>query len=99
MAVGTALRGSLMNRLWKLRGRLTRGLAVPLDELSEPGVYVTQRGDLLRVTQQALGDLHSPIATLESWEEGFLTRIAPDPETPIGTCRRYAAEQALPINF
>ena len=89
----------MTQRLWKVHRAEQAVQSVPLDELSEPGVYVTGRGDLLRVTRQALGDLHSPVSSLESWEEGFLTRIADDPETPLVACRRYAEERALPIKF
>ena len=80
--------------------RLQRGfLTVTFSEISQPGVYVTQRGEMFRVPNEALAEGHSPLLSWESLEGALVSRISEDPYTPISKCRQLTADADLPVNF
>ena len=79
--------------------RLERRIEVSLDSVVEPGVYLTRRGDLLRVSRTALADLHSQRIARPEEGEPRLTLLAGDPDTPLAICRTLAHAQGLLTNF
>ncbi len=74
-------------------------LTVDFREIDQPGVYVTQRGELLRIPGEALAEGRSPILSWESAEGNLVTRISEDPYAPISKCRQLAANSDLLVNF
>ena len=74
-------------------------LTVQFSEISSPGVYVTQRGEMFRVPGDALAEGHSPVLTWESLEGSLVCRISDDPYCPISKCRQLTADADLPVNF
>jgi hypothetical protein len=74
-------------------------LTVQFSEISNPGVYITQRGEMFRVPGEALAEGHSPILAWENLEGSFVSRISEDPYCPITKCRQLAADADLPVNF
>jgi hypothetical protein len=84
----------------KSANRLHQGfLTVPFSEINFPGVYVTQRGEMFRVPNEALAEGRSPTLVWESIEGSLVSRIAEDPYTPISKCRQLAADADIPVNF
>jgi hypothetical protein len=73
-------------------------LTVSFFDINEPGVYVTRRGDLFRVSPEALAS-HCPILPWENLDCSVGMRISEDPYTPISKCRQLAADADLPVNF
>src|SRR5262249_2147350 len=74
-------------------------LAVQFSEINLPGVYITQRGDMFRVPNEALAEGRSPVLAWENREGGLVSRICEDPYTPISKCRQLAADADLTVNF
>ena len=74
-------------------------LSVQFSDISSPGVYVTQRGEMFRVPNEALAEGHSPLLVWESIEGNLVSRISEDPYTPISKCRQLAADADLAVNF
>ena len=84
----------------KTTARINQGfLTLDFTEIDSPGVYVTQRGEMLRVPGEALAEGHSPILSWESIEGNLVTRITEDVYAPISRCRQLAANADLPVNF
>jgi hypothetical protein len=80
--------------------RIPQGfMSCQFDEIEEPGVYVTQRGEMFRVPPEALAEGHSPLLLWESNEGRVVTRINSDPYAPISKCRQLAADADLHVNF
>jgi hypothetical protein len=80
--------------------RLHQGfLTVQFSEINSPGVYITNRGEMFRVPNEALAEGHSPILAWESIEGSLVSRITDDPYCPITKCRQLAADADLPVNF
>ena len=74
-------------------------LTLRFSEINQPGVYVTQRGDLFRVPTDALAEGRSPILVWENLEGSIVSRISEDPYAPISKCRQLAADADLAVNF
>ena len=74
-------------------------LACRFDEIENPGVYVTQRGDMFRIPVDALAEGRSPLLAWESAEGNLVTRITENAYSPISKCRQLAANFDLPVNF
>jgi hypothetical protein len=74
-------------------------LTVPFSDIQSPGVYITQRGDMFRVPNEALAEGHSPLLGWESTEGNIVHRITEDPYCPISKCRQLAADADLSVNF
>ena len=72
---------------------------VSFGNITGPGVYVTQTGEMFRIPPEALAEGRSPLITWESKEEKLVTRISEDPWTPISKCRQLAASDDLPVKF
>lgn len=68
---------------------------VTLSRIRDPGVYVTERGDLLRIAREFMTGGRIPILMLED----RAIRLSPDPRASIAECRRLAAMAALRFNF
>ncbi len=74
-------------------------LTVDFTNINSPGVYVTQRGEMFRVPDEALAEGHSPILSWENMQGSLVTRITEDAYTPISKCRQLAADSDLAVNF
>ena len=78
------------------RSVAARGLlTVPLSGITRPGVYVTARGDLVRIASEFMA--RGSLPSLTSAER--VTRVSADPCESISECRRLAAIADLPFNF
>jgi hypothetical protein len=74
-------------------------LSLDFDQVSEPGVYVTQHGEMFRVHADFLAKAHRPAVNWEPTENRQVTRISEDPYLPITRCRQLAAHFDLTVNF
>jgi len=74
-------------------------LTTDFTNITSPGVYVTQRGEMFRVPNEALSEGHSPILSWENMESSVVTRISEDAYAPISKCRQLAANADLPVKF
>ncbi len=74
-------------------------VTVPFGEISQPGIYVTQRGEMFRVPPESLAEGHSPLLDWTCKEGNLVTRITEDPYTPISKARQLAADADLFVNF
>jgi len=74
-------------------------VTVPSTAVSYPGVYVSQRGLLFRVFDEALTDADDSDPRWEALDGLLVTRVSDDPRTPIADCRRLAEEAGLPVRF
>jgi len=84
----------------KATTKLNQGfLTTQFSDINDPGVYVTQRGEMFRVPPEALSERHSPILVWESLEGSLVSRISEDPYCPISKCRQLAADADLAVNF
>ena len=68
-----------------------------LSQIDRPGVYVTERGDLLRIASEFMVGGRSSLAMAEGCRR--VTRLSEDPCESVSECRRVAAKSALPFNF
>lgn len=62
-----------------------------------PGVYVTQRGDMLRIASEFMAGGWSPGRASESLSQ--VTRLSADPCESVSECRRRAVLAGLRFNF
>ena len=76
-----------------------RALTIEFDEIREPGVYLTQRGEMFRVPAEFLARSEFPLVDWESTESRLVTRISDDPYLPISRCRELAAGLDLTVRF
>jgi len=74
-------------------------LTCRFDEIEHPGVYVTQRGEMFRVPQDALAEGHSPLVVWETIDGNLVTRISENAYSALSKCRQLAADRDLPVNF
>lgn len=74
-------------------------LIVKFNDITQPGCYITTRGDLVRVQEEGLKEQHSPLITVESKDDTRVTKISDSPYLPIGKARLLAANADLPVNF
>ena len=74
-------------------------LTTDFTNINSAGVYVTQRGEMFRVPNEAISEGHSPILSWENMEGSLVTRISEDAYTPISKCRQLAANADLPVKF
>jgi hypothetical protein len=63
--------------------------------ISRAGVYVTERGDMLRVASPFMAAGQVPNVA----RDGLVTRLSEDPCEPVSECRRVASGAGLPFNF
>ncbi len=68
-----------------------------LSEIDRPGVYVTERGDLLRIASEFMVGGRTSLSMAEGCRR--VTRLSEDPCESVSECRRVAAKSALPFNF
>ena len=71
----------------------------PFDEIQEPGVYVTQHGELFRIPPEALAEGRSPVITWLSKGSNMVTFITDDVWAPISKIRQLASNVDLKVNF
>ncbi len=71
----------------------------PFEEIQEPGVYVTQHGEMFRIPPEALAEGHSPLITWVNESSNMVTFITNDVWTPISKIRQLAANADLKVNF
>ena len=71
----------------------------PFDEIQEPGVYVTQHGELFRIPPEALAEGHSPLITWMNESSNLVTFITNDVWAPISKIRQLASNADLKVNF
>ena len=71
----------------------------PFEEIQEPGVYVTQHGELFRIPPEALAEGHSPLITWVNESSNMVTFLTNDVWTPISKIRQLAANADLKVNF
>ncbi|OGS57149.1 MAG: hypothetical protein A3J40_05175 [Erythrobacter sp. RIFCSPHIGHO2_12_FULL_63_10] len=83
----------------KLRPTEHGYLACRFDEIEHAGIYVTQRGDMFRIPNDALAEGRSPLLVWECAEGNLVTRITDNAYAPISKCRQLAADFDLPVNF
>lgn len=74
-------------------------VTVEFQNIEHEGVYISQRGEMFRIPTEALAEQHSPLLQWESLDGNMVTRVSPDPYTPISKCRQLAADCDLPVNF
>lgn len=72
---------------------------IQFNEITEPGAYVSQQGDLYRVQEEGLKTKHSPMITKVSKNDTRVTRITDDPFVSLNKARVLAADADLPVNF
>ena len=78
------------------RSRTQHGLqTTPLAGITRAGVYVTERGDMLRVASSFMAGGQVPSVA----RDGLVTRLSEDPCEPVSECRRVASGAGLPFNF
>ncbi len=71
----------------------------PFDEIQEPGVYVTQHGELFRIPPEALAEGHSPTITWLCESSNMVTCVTDDVWAPISKIRQLASNADLKVNF
>ena len=82
--------------------RNTQNQSLPtflFEEIREPGVYVTQHGELFRVPAEALAEGHSPLITWVNESSNMVTFITDDVWAPISKIRQMASNADLKVNF
>jgi len=80
-------------RYWKLR-------TCPWSEITEPGCYLFHNtGHLVRVPEDAVAPNRSPVVSISSRDEVWVTKLSPDPWIPISKARQICADNDLPVNF
>jgi hypothetical protein len=79
-----------------IRSRAPHGLqTTTLAGITRAGVYVTERGDVLRVASSFMAGGQVPSVERDC----LVTRLSEDPCEPISECRRVASGAGLPFNF
>ncbi len=77
-----------------------KNVTVPFNEMNEPGCYYChQSGWLYRVPEDGLAPGHSPMITVCSADQNFVTKISDDPYTPVGKAREICANWDFFVNF
>jgi len=72
----------------------------PFNEISEPGAYYCQQtGWLYRIPGEAIAPGHSPVTTVVSAEECFVTKISNDPWVPLNKAREICSNYDFVVNF
>ena len=71
----------------------------PFEEIQEPGVYVTQHGELFRIPPEALAEGHSPLITWVNESSNMVTFITDDVWAPISKIRQMTSNADLKVNF
>jgi len=74
-------------------------LSCRFDEIEKSGVYITQRGEMFRVPEDALADGRSPLLIWETADGNLVTRVSDNAYAAISKCRQLAADADLPVNF
>lgn len=72
---------------------------IQFNEITQPGAYVDQQGQLWRVQTDALKEQHSPLITVASKLDSRVTKISDEPYLPIGKARQLAADADLAVCF
>ena len=72
---------------------------VPASAICYPGVYVTHRGRMVRVFDEALASPQAPVLGWDSIEGTLVTLISEDPRTPLALCRMLAEDAGLSVSF
>jgi len=80
----------------EISARASHGLqTTTLAGINRPGVYVTERGDMLRVASSFMAAGRVPSVA----RDALVTRVSDDPCEPVSECRRVASGAGLPFNF
>jgi len=79
--------------------RQSQNACLPFEDIQNPGVYVTQQGDLFRIPSESLAEGRSPIITWKTNRSNMVTFLTSDPWEPISKVRQLAADADLFVNF
>jgi len=79
---------------------LTKSVTCPYNEITDPGAYYCQQtGWLYRVPTEAIAPGHSPVSTVVSAQECFVTKISNDPWIPLNKAREICSNYDFAVNF
>lgn len=83
------------------RNRATHtSVTLPFGEITEPGTYYGRdTGWLYRVPDESLASGHSPMITIVSRDEIFVTKISDDPWVPLNKARQICSNLDFDVNF
>jgi hypothetical protein len=97
MAARQKTTGNPKNEGTTYRGR---NYTVLFNEMTEPGAYYFHpTGWLYRVPDESLAAGHSPLISINSKDECFVTKISDDPWIPINKARQLCSDRDYMVNF
>ncbi len=72
----------------------------PWSEVDEPGCYVFHNTwHLVRIPDDAVAPGRSPLVSITSREEIWVTQLSPDPWLPVSKARQICADNDMHVNF
>jgi len=75
-------------------------VTLPFGEITEPGTYYGRdTGWVYRVPEESLAMGHSPMITIVSKEEIYVTKISDDPWIPLNKARQICSNLDFDVNF
>jgi hypothetical protein len=77
----------------------TTFLTIPFRSVHAPGVYLTSRGEIFRLSDGTHGELCRLLRLWGTLAGSEVTLLSSDPRETVRECRRRAASSGLPVRF